>query len=171
MLDSGTDSASPIESFGVRTERYAALVANTNIAAAAAIGSHRFSRDASRDAEANRDGRSARENSRRAGRDARNAGCSISPYRTGAVSAKTRNAWSHFSHPFRCASRSARRSAVTVLRHSAGNSCRASKQFMTVTCCDPSRASARPACAVPVVRGMREFLLWPHSSPASGRFH
>ena len=158
------------DSLGVRVERYAALVANTNIAAAAAIGSHRFGRDASRDADANRAGLSASENSRRAGRDTCEARCSISPCRTGAVSAKTRNAWSHFSHPFRCASSSPRRSAVAVLRHSAGNSCRASKQFITVTCCDPLRASAQPACAAPVARGMRESLPWPHSTPASRRF-
>jgi hypothetical protein len=160
MLDSGTDSASPKDSLGARTERYAALVANTNIAAAAAIGSHRLSRDASlREAEANRAGRSASENSRRAGCDTRDGCCSISPCKTGAVSAKRRNAWSHFSHPFRCASRSLRRSAVAVLRQSAGNSCRASKQFMTITCCDPRRASAPPACVALVARETREFLL------------
>src|SRR5271155_5322419 len=71
MLVSGTDSASPIDSLGTRAERYAALVANTNIAAAAAIGIHRLGRDISRDADANRGGRSASENSRRAGRDTR----------------------------------------------------------------------------------------------------
>ena len=66
----------------------------------------------------------------------------------------------------------ARRAAPpsAVLRHSAGNSCRASKQFITVTCCDPLRASAPPACAAPVARGTREFLPWPHSIPASRRF-
>ena len=71
MLDSGVDSTSPIDSFGARAERYAALVANTKIAAAAAIGIHRFGRGTSRDIEANRRGRSASENSRRAGRDIR----------------------------------------------------------------------------------------------------
>ena len=93
MLDSDTDNASPIDSSGVRAERYAALVANTNIAAAAAIGSHRFGRDTSRVTDANRHGLSASENSRLAGRNARDAACSsISPCSTGAVSANTRNA-------------------------------------------------------------------------------
>jgi len=169
MLDSGTDSSSLIDSFGARVERYAALVANTNIAAAAAIVSHRVGCDTSR-ADANLRGLSASENSRRSCCDTCDGRCSISPCSTGAVSAKTRNAWSHFSHSFRCASSSARRSVVKVLRHSAENSCRASKQFMTVTCCVLPRASFPPACAVLAVRGTREFLPWPHSIRASGRF-
>ena len=92
MLDSGADRASPIDSSGTRAERYAALLANTKIAAAAAIGSHRIGRDTSRETDANRRGLSASENSRRACRGARAACRSISPYSTGAVSAKTRNA-------------------------------------------------------------------------------
>ena len=165
------DSASPRDSSGVRAERYAVLAANMKIAAAADIASHRFGcTDVSRDTDAKRRGLSASENSRRAGRDTRASGCSISPCSTGAVSAKTRNARSHFSHPFRCASSSARRSAVAVLRHSAENSCRAPKQFITVTCCAPSRASAPPACEAPAGRGTHEFLPWPHSIQASGRF-
>ena len=58
----------------------------------------------------------------------------------------------------------------SVLRHSAENSCRASKQFMTLTYCVRRRASAPPVCAAPVAPGTREFLPWPHSIQASRRF-
>ena len=165
-----TDSASPMDSLGTRAERYAALVANTNIAAAAAIGIIDSGRDISRDADANRRGRWASENSRRAGRDAR-AGfrfhLAVQHRQPSVRRCETQGRIWSIQRDARSIRRAVRGSKS--LRQIAGNSCRASKQFMRLPVAPA--VSIRSACLRRDcrARNARIFTLL-HSIRASPRF-
>src|SRR5229473_4825658 len=79
-----------------------------------------------------------------------------SPWSTGAVSAKTRNARSHRAHRPTCARNAVRSSGVSVRRQNDGNSFLASKQFIVLPDSDARRKFAPPAAASPDGRETRE---------------